>query len=452
MNEVVKLVQHLTKRMRCSLTKRLPWHSVIMYSACGLLLIAIIGWPTPTKAGSSSSYVPGNDRVRSEQSHNNVILISVDTLRADHLGTYGYVKDISQGIDSFSRDSILFKNAIAQAPDTLRSHASMFTSLIPTHHGASRSPKFGSQSPLPKNILTLAEILKGQGYSTVSYNDGGQVAAVFGLNQGFDIYKSFESRKFSEIFKAAIRWLENHRTEKFFMFLHSYEVHVPYTPEARFLKLLEDHYSGHLSSPNSRHLPSHIHGKIVQKINERKLEMSAKDLEHIINTYDAEIMSMDESFDDFIEYLKTRGIYDDTIIVFTSDHGEEFYEHGWVGQHSHTLYDELLKVPLIIKLPNSQDAGEVVESQVRSIDIAPTVLEILGIDVPSQFEGTSLLGILRNKSPHPLMAVSERGHKNKRASIRTGDWKYYQGRLYNILEDPSEQFNLSIEYPRHGPR
>jgi arylsulfatase A-like enzyme len=371
----------------------------------------------------------------------NVILISIDTLRADHFGCYGYEKNTTPNIDEFAKDSVLFKETIAQAPSTLPSHASIFTSLIPTHHGTFISRK----TQIPRELITMPEILKENNYTTISYNGGGQVSAKFGFDSGFDIYESWPSKNiikenFIQKVNKSINWMNENNENKFFLFLHTFEVHIPYTPKKEYLELLEKDYSGNLSINISRTL--------LNKINNRKIKMNEEDKQHIINAYDAEIYSMDYSFGKLIDFLKQEGLYDSTIIIFTSDHGEEFNEHGYMGLHSHALYDEQLKVPLIIKFPKSTYASEIINKQVRSIDILPTLLDILNVRSLDSFEGISLINMINSENIE-LFAISQQDVPTEKipTTIRTKKWKLYNERLFDLETDPLEKRDVSKEYP-----
>lgn len=371
----------------------------------------------------------------------NVILISIDTLRADHLGCYGYGKNTTPNIDEFSKDSVLFKETIAQASSTLPSHASIFTSLIPSHHGAF----FSMKTPIPQEIVTMAEILKVNNYNTISYNGGGQIAAEFGLNQGFDLYDSWPSENitnetFIKKVNSAINWIKNNSGEKFFLFLHTYETHHPYTPKKEYLDLFEKDYSGDLSIRTGVGL--------LRKINKGKIKINKKDKEHIINTYDAEIYSMDKAFGVLVDFLKKESLYDNAIIIFTSDHGEEFGEHGMMGWHSHTLYDEQLKVPLIVKFPDSKYTPRIIGEQTKSIDILPTLLDILDIPASETFEGVSLISRLKRKKNKEIFAVSQQDTVGQihPTTIRTKKWKLYDSRLFNLELDPLEKIDVAKEH------
>lgn len=362
----------------------------------------------------------------------NVVLISIDTLRADHLGCYGYPRSTTPNIDAFSRDAVLFRTVISQAPSTLPSHASIFTSLLPSEHGA----LFATQTPLAQEWTTLAEVIQGAGYRTASFNGSGQVSAQFGLDQGFDLYQEMRGAQFSDVGEEARRWIDQHADEKFFLFLHSYEVHHSYTPSPENLRRFESRYSGSL--------PRRISKPLLKEINAGRVEISTDDIRHIVNTYDAEIFSMDSAFGNFLDSLRRKGLYDDTVIVFTSDHGEEFGEHGRMGWHSHSLYDELLRVPLLIKLRESIYGGNVVAELVRSIDIAPTVLGILDLEAPAHYSGTSLGEKLVGQDSRELVAVSQQDFKHRPLpiSVRTARWKLYDQWLFDLQADPAEQHEL----------
>lgn len=375
----------------------------------------------------------------------NIILISIDTLRADHLGCYNYPRDTSPSVDKFREDAILFRRCTAQSPSTLTSHASILTSLIPSHHGAF----FTRGQALPDNIKTMAELLKEKGYRTISFNDGGQIAPQFGLTQGFDKYESMSDKlkaehlNFNRIVTKTMTWLDGNPTEKFFLFLHTYETHHPYTPKKRQLKLFESNYNGDLNWQ--------ITVEMIEKINKGEIKLTEEDKQHIINTYDAEIRSMDESFGLLIDYLKKKKLYDNTLIIFTSDHGEEFGEHGTWAMHSHTLFNDQLHVPLLFKLPQSKFASRKVNHLVLSIDILPTVMDLLGEKISKNFEGSSLVPLIKGIPPKkPVFAISQRDMQQTYVSaywsVMTRKWKLYDAKLYDILNDPGELKDIAAAH------
>lgn len=369
----------------------------------------------------------------------NVILVSIDTLRPDHLGVYGYPRGTSPHIDALARESMVFDQAIAHAPSTLSSHASILTSLLPQHHGAS----VGGMTALAPEVLTLAEVLKEHGYATASFNGGVQLDAAYGIAQGFDVYESVrikgtgpdalqapEDRLISMVGRA-LEWIESVRERPFFLFLHSYEVHHPYTPQDEFWKPTQEAYDGVVPRDVSV-------GFLVSAIN-GEVTLREEDRQRIVDAYDAEIRSADAAVGELIEQLRRASLLEDTVVIVTSDHGEEFGERGWMGWHSHTLYDELLRVPLLIRLPRAEGGGQRIAEQVRGIDVAPTVLSVLGIDVPPAFAGRSLLPWRDRADVDAAVSQQDTGPKRDVVSLRTEEWKLYEGRLYHLANDPGER-------------
>jgi arylsulfatase A-like enzyme len=368
----------------------------------------------------------------------NVVLVSIDTLRPDHLGCYGYERPTSPSIDTFRRDAVLYTEAIAHAPSTLHSHASMLTSLLPQHHRAS----WGAKTRLPLEALSVAEVLQQAGYRTVAFTGGGQMDRIFGLDQGFDDYVQPETQTFAETVEHSLEWLAAAGGEPFFMFLHSYEPHHPYDPEPEDLAVFEQDYAGEL--------PDEIGVELLRSINQGDVEIDEADLAHIVATYDAEILSVDRGFARLAEGLKALDLYDDTLIVFTSDHGEEFGEHGRVGWHSHSLYDELLRVPLLVKYPGAQHGGSTAAEQVRLIDIPPTILAAASVAAPPEFIGVDLVARLNGEgSAEELPAVSrlDRRHDREVASLRTSKWKLYPPWLFDLEQDAAEEWDATTSHP-----
>jgi arylsulfatase A-like enzyme len=376
----------------------------------------------------------------------NIILVSIDTLRADHLGAYGYDKGTSPEIDRFARESVLFEDCQAQSVSTLASHASMMTSQLVSHHGA----YFARGLRLPSRVPTIAALLKERGYRTASFNDGGQIAPEYGLDRGFDVYehmdKDFKIDKlvFERIVRYADAWFDNNGAAKFFLFLHTYESHAPYTPKPDILAAFDAGYSGPL--------PGETLEDLIDRINRGEVPLSEADKAHIVATYDAEILSMDASFGALIRSLKARGLLDKTILVFTSDHGEEFGEHELMATHSNTLFREQVHVPLIVRLPGGRLGGRRIGDLVRSIDIVPTIFALLGIAESPSFEGSSLVPSMRGRRPSaPVFSISQRDmletYRSEFWSITNGRWKLYNGRLYDLAADPGETRDASASRP-----
>jgi len=376
----------------------------------------------------------------------NVILISIDTLRGDRLGCSGHHRNTSPFVDRLSEDSVNFRSTYSHAPSTTSSHASIFTSLLPSHHGASCA----QHRPIPRQLTTMAERLQADGYDTVSFNDGGQVSAEFGFDHGFDEYNSIRHgahghSDFRFTVEQAIAWLRGRKAGRFFLFLHTYQTHHPYTPKPYYYDLMGEAYDGLL--------PNEATMELLTQINRGERPLTPADREHISTLYDAEIRQMDAAFGWLVSELKRKKLYDDTLIIFTSDHGEEFGEHGTMGWHSHTLYDELLRVPLIIKFPNGAFAGREVDQPVRSIDILPTLLDVLDLEPPKILEGRSLVPMIKGFDRAPRLTIARQDYADPEPVIlRTGRWKYYlrpgqQPSLYDLASDPGEQENSAHNHP-----
>lgn len=300
----------------------------------------------------------------------NVILISIDTLRADHLGAYGYARDTSPNIDALAAESVLFEQAIAPSSWTTPSHASIFTGLHPGVHGA------GVQSKgyrLRDEMLTLAEYARAAGYQTVAFTEGAAVGASFGFAQGFDRYSDGESKHYRYVektFGAAGDWLGAHHAHPFFMFVHTYETHVHYIAPERFWRK----YSTVEPTTEMTRDPERF-----------------KD--HMVDWYDAEIAYTDYALGRFIEKLRALGLLENTLLILLSDHGEQFWEHGAIGHIEH-MYDEILHVPLIIRLPGGPRLGRRVSDLVTTTDVFATITESLGLPAAVPRDSQSLVSLL----------------------------------------------------------
>ncbi len=370
-----------------------------------------------------------------------LILISLDTLRADRVGMHRAGRPLMPSVERLADDGVLFEQCYAHAPSTLPSHASIMTSLLPPHHGA----YYARKSKLAPGVITIAELLSRAGYRTASFNDGGQLAATWGLDRGFDRYESDVVKRETEsggivrdyrlilAVKKAIGWLEEDDSRPFFVFLHSYEVHHPYTPSEADVEALGEAALGYRKRVSVDQL---------RAINEGRLLVNDEERRHIQDAYNAEVLSADRAVGHLVSKLKEMGLYEDTMIVFTSDHGEEFDEHGKIGWHSHSLHDELLHVPLIIKFPRGRFGETRVTTQVRSIDIAPTVLAHLGIESPPQFIGKDLSSRADSgwQWELPVLSYQDTPEGMDYWSLREKRWKLYYDRpsdfrLYDLRND-----------------
>ena len=396
----------------------------------------------------------------------NVILISIDTLRADHLGIYGYQKEISPNIDSLAREGVVFKNAFAQSSWTLPSHASMFTGRYPQQIGVEI---FSDR--LPENS-TITEVLRKANYKTAAFTSGTFVNSDHGFSQGFSEFAEFDDwQDANYLTDKAIEWLTINQQEKKFLFLHYFHVHDPYSPREDSVRTLDPKYSGNLTSFNISQ---------IVKLNKGETKLSRTDLNHIKTLYDSEINELDNSLGKFFEQLKKTGLDENTIIIIVGDHGEEFGERGIWAMHAYSLYDELIKIPMIIKIPNLYQ-GKEVSGLVELVDIPPTILALLGLEDSMEHSGQNLIKVIEEKvskesvyaetsiQKQQMLESIEKGYTIKKISdlppqileglakqknnkiktrmIRTTNFKLIQNfdntiELYNLKDDPMEKNNL----------
>jgi arylsulfatase A-like enzyme/cytochrome c-type biogenesis protein CcmH/NrfG len=353
-----------------------------------------------------------------------VLLISVDTLRADRVGSYGYRDAATPVIDRLAARGLRFAQATTTVPLTLPAHTSLMTGTFPTYNGVRDNGGFY----VDDSLITLAETLKGQGYRTGGFVGAFVLDGRWGIAQGFETYyDDFDLSKFDmtagldaaqrpgrDVVDHALEWLVRDREQPFFAWVHLYDPHAPYRPPEPF----RSRFAG---TP---------HG-----------------------AYDGEIAATDEQIGRLLMALETSGRLDSTLVVFVSDHGESLGEHNEL-QHGFFVYDAALHIPLIIAGPGVP--VRVVNDQVRIVDVMPTVLETLGLPVPDAVQGQSLLPLARGESM-VLLAYSEtfypRYHYgwSELTSVRDGRFKFIAAprrELYDITADPAETRDLSVENPR----
>jgi arylsulfatase A-like enzyme len=379
----------------------------------------------------------------------NLILISIDSLRADHLGSYGYRRKTSPSIDAFAKEAVLFENAIAQSPWTLPSHASLLTSLYARTHGADEATH-----SIASETSTLASMLQDAGYRTHAIVSGTFMWARFGFNIGFDTYDdSLIQEAFKENHEATttprvharIQSVLDDAPQPFFLFAHYWDVHYDYIPPHPFNRRFDRKYSGEMTSNQF------IKNPAIHK------DMDRRDLRHLVALYDGEIAWVDSYIGKLIADLKRRNLYDRTIIVITADHGDEFFEHGEKG-HQHSLYQELLHVPLIVRVPQAEGGRRIAE-RVELIDVMPTLLNLLDVAAPAGMQGRSFAPLLagENWEERPRFSETTMASKNRDSKKRVDSWAIYRGQhklivfaenrypieLYDLVRDPGEKEPLA---------
>lgn len=371
----------------------------------------------------------------------NVIVLTVDTLRASKLRPYNRRSRVrTPAFDAFAAQSTLFERAQTPENWTKPSVASILTSLFPATHGAKNDA-----SRLPQSVTTLAEIYQEADFETASFLANGYVSRAFGFDQGWDHYTNYirerKNTNASNVFGEAADWIEEHKDEPFFVYIQTIDPHVPYDPPSDYLRMYDARgdYDGQVQNRRT-HL-------LLEDAKRRppRVTFSDSDVERLTALHDGEISYHDQHFGEFLEKLDEWGLDENTVVVVTSDHGEEFNEHGSWG-HGHSIFQELLHVPLVVRYPGVGEARRVPQV-VSTMGIAPTVLEATGIDVPDEFEGNSLMPFVRgNTAPGPWVAFSD--FQENRRVIRGGDWKLVLRSsltyvLFDLANDPRERNELN---------
>jgi len=399
---------------RMARTARLVTLGVLAVVAAAMLVGSSPPLEASSTAGSSRESLPGVER---HPQVDNVVLISIDSLRADRLGCYGNSHDTSPVIDQVARNGIRFENVTSPTSWTLPAHMSLFTGRSLLAHRV-----ILQKDRLPEGVPTLAGALREGGLTTA-----GIVAAVFldhtyGFDRGFDHYDDragtgafrpdapseaappivtdtdtvnwkpgpaseyvlrFESAPV--VTELALHWLRAHYDKRFFLFVHFWDVHYDYVPPPPFDKMFDPDYKGSITGVDFYTNPA------VRK------DMPERDVQHLLALYDGEIRWVDEHIARILSALADLGVADRTAVIITSDHGDEFFEHGGKG-HRRTLYREVLQVPLVMRIPGEK-AGAVVRNPVSLLDVAPTILDLAGAATPRGMEGTSLMPMIEKGEP-----------------------------------------------------
>jgi arylsulfatase A-like enzyme len=387
----------------------------------------------------------------------NVLLITVDSLRPDHLGCYGYGRNTTPNIDRLSHRGVVFENAFAQAPWTSAALLSLLTSLYPQVHGVETRDRF-----LAPQQTTPIEILKEKGYLVpgISY-----IHTVLNYsNLGFDVVEKPTSWQARDEEYQLIDWLQKNHKQRFFLWHHFYAPHLPYDPPSPFDKFYRE-LSGELSGQLQEKIKMVRSKPVLRK---GSVEFKKGELPFIIALYDGEIRFTDAQIGRVLDKLEELNLMEKTIIVITADHGEEFLEHGFLGHASTslagTLYDEVLRIPLIIYHP-AWHRKKIISHPVEALDIMPTVFQLLSIEPPAGlFQGKSLVGLIESGIPYknrtfattdPGGYQSPEGGLGRLFSIRTDAWKLvyslqrdsFRYELYNLIEDPLEKNNVIKKNP-----
>ncbi len=458
------------------------WNTKLQAAGCWLVMSALILF------GGCSTDSPAEPL--------NVLLISIDTLRADHLGFHGYARDTSPFLDRLAETSAVFENASSASSWTLPAHASMFLSQDSTVHGVSHPHR----NIAPKST-TLVEILRSMSYRTAGFYSIALLAPKHGFSQGFEVYERIEaaperSRRAERVNDAGLRWLETIGEQRFFLFLHYLDIHSPYASrrsgepsfckatnasgdwdyesiEARQVRqFLEKHQVpesavSHRAKPRqalralqaSEH--AHLEPAFLLAIKAEGEQVTAAERQCLIGLYDDGIRYLDSQLERLFGELDRRGLLDRTLVILTSDHGETLFDREHRRGHGASLHQAVLHVPLMVSVPGAK-TGRRVSRRVSILDILPTILDYVGTDPPAGIQGRSLKPLIEGRRGYRGRVVmaelvarknSRRGYPNlpdQRTIIRA-PWKLIltedREQLFHLDDDPGEKTDRSRAEP-----
>jgi len=407
----------------------------------GALLVSCGGAPEPDAADSP------RDAPRTS-----VLFVVVDTLRADRVGCYGAERDTTPAIDALAARGTRFANCVSVAPWTMPSIATMLTGLQPATHGSITPTNL-----LPEEALSIAETFRAEGYATASVVSNKLIGRDQGFAQGFEYWdetqaKSRKTISTPGVTDAAIEMLDDFEAEgrPFFLFVHYFDPHYDYLPHPEY---------GFAPEPVGR-----LDGtQNIDALRAWMPNLTAEEREYLLALYDGEVRFTDDGIGRLLAHLDELGLDDDTVVVVTSDHGEEFLEHGWLG-HTRSLYRPVVDVPLVIADPHASTRGAVVDDFVSTVTLAPTLLELAGVDASAHaFDGPSIAATVRGGAPlpaHPVLidtdfvapqAGKHFGPAHKSGIVAPDGVKLIHHELrkrfelFDLAADPDERENLSLE-------
>ena len=391
----------------------------------------------------------------------NVLVITIDTLRPDRLGCYGYGRPTSPRIDELAARSVLFEQVVCSSPQTLPSHTSIFTGLHPRTHKA-----ISHESVVADEVTTLAEILKDRGYRTTAFISSHVLDSKYGLNQGFDRYwqvnqvmrpkqrEIAQQRGLDPTTNEVLSWLEENASTRFFAWIHWFHPHRPYAPPLELRPRFVGDYLGDANSST----------EFLMNVWRDEIDLPAEDVRYLSQLYDGEIAFTDEQVGRVLDALNVLGISDKTIIVLTADHGEMLYEHEFYFGHDIALYEECIMIPLIVSHPGLGVTPKRLPGLVQSIDIFPTLLGFLGIGCPAGTEGKSLEPLVIGAEtrtaeyafsetfPFPEKAMPRHAVRTEGRKLIWRETKegILTKHFYDLGADPGEMSDIMADEPEAG--
>lgn len=404
---------------------------------------AVVGFATPALMTR-----PARLRAAVETPPRHVVVLLIDTLRADKLTAYGRTRVQTPELSRFAEQSTLFQRCQAPANWTKPSCASVLTGLHPPSHRA-----LTDSGALPGRIPLVSEHFQRAGYQTAAMIANGYMAGDFGFDKGWNFYRNYIRERLQteaeHVFEEAAGWLERNSEERTFTYIQTIDPHVPYDPPDSDLRLYDP-------APYSGPVRNRSTGNLLEDFKRERVQLEARDRARLEALYDGEVTYHDRYFGRFIARLTELGLLDSTLLIITADHGEEFFEHDSVG-HGHSLYQELLHVPLMMRFPGLTEPGAELGQVCSLVDIAPTILEASGLDIPEDMEGRSLVGDLRG-APAPVGGAAfssqwDTGNNRELGwTARIADWKLRMrgpaiSYLYDLDNDPREQRDVDRRNP-----
>ncbi|HXM20939.1 MAG TPA: sulfatase-like hydrolase/transferase [Terriglobales bacterium] len=478
---MIVVLAALWHRLGLSRPKRVRWSAAAIAGTATVLLLsrALVPGSTPTVQANQD-----NSPARHEKP--NVLLITMDTVRADHLSLYGYERDTTPHLRDLAREATVYARAIATSDETLTTHASIFTGLYPSWHGAYDDPPdhpYGR--PLVPRFITLAQVLRADGYWTgAEIANFGILGSEMGMGRGFSVYHTHRALRLSEVayesprpfyLRTGARLLLsslavdtdefttrclraadiNRRTfalldqarqvGPFFLFVNYMDAHGPYVLPAPF----NTRFPG-----RDRHFNTADIWEMTWAVLGGKRHVSEAERAHLVSQYDGGIAYEDEAIGKLLARLRELGLYENTLIIITGDHGETFGEHGLMQHAVGSVYQDLVHVPLLIKYPSQHDRRQS-DALVSHVDLMPTVLDLVGVSLPAGVQGRSLRSpgndsdaVYSEAFPPPSASVLNQRLRGFRRAIFAGSWKlitWTQGpsELYDLAADPGEARNLN---------
>lgn len=385
-----------------------------------------------------------------------VVLVIMDTVRADAIGCYGHPSNPTPVIDALAGEGLLFERAISSSGWTLPSVASILTGTWPSIHAG--VGKDATIIPIRDEVTTGAEVLRSEGFRTLAVANAAFLSPMLKLDRGFDVFDHVHAfnddvRRADETVARAIELLDEHKRDSVFLLVHLFDPHLDYDPPGAYAT----RFTGGRTEP-SPPLAYADCRQMERSDNEAALPPAQEDIDYVRGVYEGEVAFMDEQIGRLFDALRDAGRYDEATIFVTSDHGEEFWEHGGF-EHGHTLFDELVHVPLIVKFPvGTELKHHAVAAQVRTLDILPTVFDLYGIEMPESFEGKSLAGLAVSAGRDAGRIAYSEGtlygpdklawHRDRFTYIF--DLSENSGELFDRVVDPGQTTNVFSEHPQAG--